>query len=439
MDEETKDLEPENETTDEEIKEAEREVEEIESISTEEFETFFSTDNLQDYINIIKSFPPATCKDNIELYNRMQSGDMEARDLMINRNMRLVLGTVMRNTTPLNSCTKLDLIQAGSLGLMKAVRKFNPQKGAFSGYACAIIKRSIQREIKRFDDNIKRPEYFISKRKQYLRMSMLSEENGETLSDRETKEELHVSDETLALIKTDSLLDTKSLDEVITEKTNGDPVTYLELIGDKEEYSEKTTRNLIDEDILAFLKTKLSSYEYYVIYHRILSPIERTLTSIGAEFGTTHEAIRQKERDIKEKIRKYYNKDGTLKIRFPFNLKDIRLTPIEPSNIALYLFVRDALSEQECIVAEELLTGNHRNYLLFLSRSLSISKQATDELIRRTIRRIKDILNTDESSFTDFKQNLISKYGSSIYDINLNSPLVHTGRINTMKPLSKAQ
>lgn len=103
-------------------------------------------DSIKAYLRDIRPIPLLTAKEEIELAIKIQKGDRDARDKMIRSNLRLVISIAKRYVNlgvPLS-----DLIEEGNIGLMKAVEKFDPERGfRFSTYAAWWIKQGISRSI----------------------------------------------------------------------------------------------------------------------------------------------------------------------------------------------------------------------------------------------------------------------------------------------------
>jgi RNA polymerase primary sigma factor len=105
-----------------------------------------TTDALQIFLNEIRRYPLLTAAEEVELSKRVERGDMQAKERMINSNLRLVVSLAKKyqgHDLPL-----LDLIQEGILGLIRAVEKFDWRKGyKFSTYATFWIRQAIQRGV----------------------------------------------------------------------------------------------------------------------------------------------------------------------------------------------------------------------------------------------------------------------------------------------------
>jgi RNA polymerase primary sigma factor len=126
-----------------------------------------TTDALQLFLNEAGRYPLLTAAEEIELAKRVERGDKEAKDRMINSNLRLVISIAKRyqgHDLPL-----LDLIQEGIIGLIRAVEKFDWRKGfKFSTYATWWIRQAVQRGVANKSRTIRIPVH-ISEREQRLR------------------------------------------------------------------------------------------------------------------------------------------------------------------------------------------------------------------------------------------------------------------------------
>jgi RNA polymerase primary sigma factor len=105
-----------------------------------------TTDALQLFLNEVRRHPLLTAREEIELAKRVERGDMEAKERMINSNLRLVVSLAKRHQG--HELPLLDLIQEGIFGLIRAVEKFDWRKGyKFSTYATFWIRQAIQRGL----------------------------------------------------------------------------------------------------------------------------------------------------------------------------------------------------------------------------------------------------------------------------------------------------
>jgi len=105
-----------------------------------------TTDALQLFLNEVRRYPLLSAEEEIELAKRVERGDMQAKERMINSNLRLVVSLAKRHQG--HELPLLDLIQEGIFGLIRAVEKFDWRKGyKFSTYATFWIRQAIQRGL----------------------------------------------------------------------------------------------------------------------------------------------------------------------------------------------------------------------------------------------------------------------------------------------------
>tara|TARA_B100000029_G_C17465351_1_gene920095 strand:- start:363 stop:1094 length:732 start_codon:yes stop_codon:yes gene_type:complete len=115
-------------------------------------------DNLQNYFKKIGKTPLLSKEEEVELSKRIEAGDQTARATMINANMRLAI-SIAKNYIN-QGCDFEDLIQESSLGLMKAVDRYDWRKGfKFSTYACWWIKQSVRQYVSSQGGSIRLPSY----------------------------------------------------------------------------------------------------------------------------------------------------------------------------------------------------------------------------------------------------------------------------------------
>jgi RNA polymerase primary sigma factor len=117
-----------------------------------------TTDALQMFLNELRQYPLLSAKEETELAKRIERGDLEAKEQLINSNLRLVVSLAKRY--PTYDLTLLDLIQEGIFGLVRAAEKFDWRKGyKFSTYATFWIRQAIQRGIENRARTIRIPSH----------------------------------------------------------------------------------------------------------------------------------------------------------------------------------------------------------------------------------------------------------------------------------------
>ena len=132
--------------------------EELANVSKIDTDSIFSSNksSLRLYLNDVGKIPLLTFEEEKELAKKVAEGDIEARNKMINSNLRLVISIAKRYNN--RGVDFLDLIQEGTIGLMKAIEKFDPDMGyKFSTYATWWIKQAVSRSVADFSRTIRIP------------------------------------------------------------------------------------------------------------------------------------------------------------------------------------------------------------------------------------------------------------------------------------------
>jgi RNA polymerase primary sigma factor len=245
-----------------------------------------------------------TPEEEIRLAGRIKRGDKAARERMITANLRLVvkLATDYANLgLPL-----LDLVSEGNIGLMKAVERFDPQKGGkLSTYAAWWIKQSIKRALANQGRTIRVPVHQIEKIAKVRRLiERLTAELGREPTDEELADEVGLSGSQVSALKSSGIQPT-SLDAPIG-KDNGETL-FGDMLSD--EAAEDPLEYLEGKDARAMLGgvlKVLTARERDIIKLRygLGGGRERTLEEIGTKLGITRERIRQIQMVALKKMRR---------------------------------------------------------------------------------------------------------------------------------------
>ena len=253
---------------------------------------------------LIEEYPMLSAKEEVELAKAIIDSSEEAKEKFINANYRLVVSIAKRYRK--ESVDMLDLIQAGNIGLIKAVEKYDYKKGfKFSTYATWWIKQSITRYIDDCENTIRIPVLlhqrinFVKRKKQELANVLQREPSMEELAE---VCELEV-DKVLDILKRDKNI--VSLDTPIKEDEDSSLVEFIPSdahFGDVviHEVEQNNLREKIDEVL-----TDLSDQEQQVLRMRfgLDDDTPKTLEEIGKVFGVTRERIRQIEAKAIRKLR----------------------------------------------------------------------------------------------------------------------------------------
>lgn len=288
-------------------------LEDEEELSDEELEITvdnvdaFADDSVRLYLREIGKVPLLTVEEEQELAKKAAEGDKKAKDRMVEANMRLVVSIAKRYTG--RGLDFLDLIQEGNTGLLRAVEKFDPEKGfKFATYATWWIRQAITRAIADQARTIRIPVHMVETINKILRTSrkMTQELNREPTIE-ELAKEMDMEPE-----KVENALrikqDIASLDQSVGRDGDDEDSVLGDFVEDEERVSpEDSAANQILKEQLAQIISTLSEREQKIIKLRfgIGGGRPHTLEEVGAEFSVTRERIRQIEAKALSKLRKH--------------------------------------------------------------------------------------------------------------------------------------
>jgi RNA polymerase primary sigma factor len=269
-----------------------------------------SGDSLNAYIREISRFKPLSGDEEKELGRRIQSGDHKALQRLVEANLRFVVSYAKRYRGL--GLSFLDLIHEGTLGLIEAGKRFDPERNVkFISYAVWWVRQAIFHALSEHTRVFRLPQKLsgqISKignaRQQLtseLNRSPTNEEVAEktSLSLQEVEELLRVAGDDLSLSSTVGEDGTLELGDTLEQETI--PSVELELM--RSSFEEQIRRAMLEE---------LDEKEQGVIKMRFGLDGEepRTLQEIGEELGLSRERIRQIESKAKEKLRRSHLAQG---------------------------------------------------------------------------------------------------------------------------------
>jgi len=263
--------------------------------------------SLRVYLREISKTDLLTPKEEVKLANRIKTGDAKARAHMIKANLRLVVKIAQDYAN--YGLPLADLISEGNIGLMKAVERFDPEKGGkLSTYGAWWIKQSIKRALANQSKTIRLPVHMVDKIAKMRRISgMMAESIGREPTDDELSEELGIPRRKLALLKR-AAQRPASLDAPIND---GEKTDYGDIIGD--EKAVNPLEALADKNLhtqLGTLLDVLDEREHRIIDARfgLNGKKPMTLEDVGREFGVTRERIRQLQNVALDKMRRALRK-----------------------------------------------------------------------------------------------------------------------------------
>ena len=288
------------ESMDKELEDIEISKEELEDLSVPEGISI--DDHVKMYLKEIGRVDLLSAEEETELARRMAEGDEEAKKKLAEANLRLVVSIAKRYVG--RGMMFLDLIQEGNLGLIRAVDKFDYEKGyKFSTYATWWIRQAITRAIADQARTIRIPVHMVETINKLVRVSrQLVQELGREPTPEELAKGLNMSVEKVREIS----------------KISQEPVSLETPIGEEEDShlgdfipdddapapSEAASYVLLKEQLVDVLQT-LTPREAKVLKLRfgLIDGRQRTLEEVGKEFNVTRERIRQIEAKALRKLR----------------------------------------------------------------------------------------------------------------------------------------
>jgi RNA polymerase primary sigma factor len=244
-----------------------------------------------------------TPEEEIKLAAKVKRGNAAARERMIRANLRLVV-KIAREYEGLG-LPLLDLISEGNIGLMSAVERFDPAKGAkLSTYSSWWIKQAIRRALANQSKTIRLPVHIVDKIYHMRRITLkLQEVLGREPTDAELAAELKTTVKEVADMRASSIRPA-SLDAPLgDDETNrlADVVSDENAVSPYEHLEEKTVRKMLGD-----LVGRLPQREAAILRFRfgLDDGPERTLEEVGEEFGVTRERVRQLQNLALRKMRR---------------------------------------------------------------------------------------------------------------------------------------
>ena len=260
-----------------------------------------SLDSLRLYLRAIGRVPLLTAEEEVSLAKRIERGDMGAKQHMVEANLRLVVSIAKGYVG--RGLTLLDLIQEGSLGLIRAVEKFDYRRGyKFSTYATWWIRQAVTRSLADKARTIRIPVHMVERLNklvhaerrliQQLGREPTASELASELecSVREVREVMRITQQPISLEKPVGEEDDSALADFVEDSSAASPF-------------EIASESLRRESILRVLAS-LPSREREVIEMRygIVGGRQRTLEEVGRAFNITRERVRQIENRTLKKL-----------------------------------------------------------------------------------------------------------------------------------------
>jgi RNA polymerase nonessential primary-like sigma factor len=266
-------------------------------------------DPVQLYLNEIGSTPLLTAAEEVLVAKALQAGDEMARHRMINSNLRLVVMIAKRYTN--RALPLLDLIEEGNLGLIRAVEKFDPDRGfRFSTYATWWIRQSIERALMNQGRTIRLPIHIqkdiniIVRCTRELRSSLRREPSTSEIADVLDRDPGEVSN----LLKLSEKI--TSVDNQLSTDTDRSLVETVPSQGEDNPFSIVDDQKV--EGCLGDWLDDLPDRQREILARRfgLMGYEASTLEAVGEEVGLTRERVRQIQIDALARLKRAAQRDG---------------------------------------------------------------------------------------------------------------------------------
>jgi RNA polymerase sigma-32 factor len=270
-------------------------------------------DPLSRYMQKVSQYPLLTDEEEKDLVERVQKHhDVEAAKKLVTSHLRLVVKIAMEYRTAFQNV--LDLIQEGNVGLLRAVKSFDPSKGARLAYYASwwirsyILKYILDnfRLIKIGTTQVQRKLFFnLMKEKQKLELM------GFSPGTKLLAERLDVKEEEVAEMDQRLSQSELSVDAPVGDEQGPLHVDFLRASDPPadEKLSEKEFKDVLLDKLDKFSK-HLNERELKIFQERLIAEMPKTLQEIADEYKITRERVRQIEERIKEKLKKYFEESG---------------------------------------------------------------------------------------------------------------------------------
>jgi RNA polymerase primary sigma factor len=260
-----------------------------------------TTDALQLFLNEAGRWPLLTAEEEVELAKRIERGDKEAKDRMINSNLRLVVSIAKRYQG--HGLSLLDLIQEGIIGLIRAVEKFDWRRGfKFSTYATWWIRQAVQRGVANKSRTIRIPVHIAEREQRIARAEReLVTRLGREPTEEEIAKRARLPIKQLREVRQAARAVT-SLDRPIGQENEG---ALGDLVASDQAPPEEEVDVSLEQDVLRRAVAQLPERERAVLKLRYGLNGDRdpvSLESIGRELGLTRERVRQIEANALEQL-----------------------------------------------------------------------------------------------------------------------------------------
>ncbi|HEY3450688.1 MAG TPA: RNA polymerase factor sigma-32 [Myxococcales bacterium] len=284
-------------------------------------------DALQRYMRDVEKHPLLTREQELELAIRLkEKGDVDAAYKLVTANLRLVVK--IAHEYHRSAFSLLDLVQEGNVGLMHAVRKFDPYRGVkLSSYAAWWIRAYILRYVMENARLVKlgttqaQRKLFFNLRKEQARLAAEGfDPTPKLLADRLNVTEQDVTEMDQRLSQDEFSLDAPVNGDESPRTTRGDRFTAVNVPAD-ESLADHQIKEILRAKLAEFGKT-LKDKERYIFEKRLVAEEPMTLQEIGDHYGLTRERARQIEAKLVRELKEWIQSEVP-------DFKDLEIGPRE--------------------------------------------------------------------------------------------------------------
>lgn len=387
----------------------------------------------QNFVQILKNHKLLQQEEINELTIKAQSGDVEARNIIVSHNLKLVVKTAKKY---MGLGVELDdLIQEGIIGLISAVNKFDVTRGTmFSTYAMFHIRNSIYQSIYNTSRNVRLPIHQYENIFKYKRTAKkLTNQLNREPTLEEIADEMHISFNK-ALQIYNILIDTVSINKKISS-VESDELELGDTIASNVEIDDVVMNDMMKDDLKNALYTSnLTERELYVIINRfgLFDCNRKTLDYLGQKLNITRERVRQVEKKGIEKLTRT-KRGRSLAYYVSDSLKDNTKNTVEyeeykniydklPPDIFDYLFECGLTSFEMMVVSLSLGLINMNP--ISTKEIIAITGKSSNYVysnLKKGLSKLKDGYNKDKfteyiSQIEENKKNRTEKIKSELYD-----------------------
>ncbi len=260
-----------------------------------------TTDSLQLFLNEAGRYPLLTAAEEVELAKQIERGDRQAKDRMVNSNLRLVVSIAKKYQG--HGLALLDLIQEGIIGLIRAVEKFDWRRGyKFSTYATWWIRQAVQRGVANKSRTIRIPVHIVEREQKIARAEReLTLKLERPPTDEEVAKAAKLSLKHVREVRAAARA-VASLDRPLGDESD---TAFGDIVATDEADVEEEVVVGLSEHALRGAVDKLPEREKQVIklrYGLNGDQAPRSLEQIGREMGLTRERVRQIEMQALERL-----------------------------------------------------------------------------------------------------------------------------------------